>query len=613
MVKKPLDKLVRSVVSHRNLKLPAQQAAVLFSVVVLLVGISASLFLASVIARQARSDYQAALEQKQNAIQAQLTTAVSGYNQLLIAGATLWNLKGDVTADEWSRFYDDMQVHMHLPSTLGVGYAKVTTKDGVPDLETAMQAQGVQGYTVHPVTDDEVQAPVTYLQPETDVNRKSLGYNMYADPSRRDAMIRATEGASMAVSAPVTLIQDEGNPQMKGRVSVLLYYPVYDSTTLPMTVEARHQLLKGFVYVVMRPADVLDGYRIVAPQNFQSVNVTLTDTSGDTQTLAQAASAGKVTGGQASANDVVVGNRKWNLQVAGAPSVVNTTVVPLLIIIGGSLLGFALALTMLRTMLRRIEHVQRTYENEVERTKDELLALASHQLRTPASGVKQYIGILTSGIVGPLTAAQQQIAEKAFNANERQIEIINELLYVSKIEAGKVTIRPTRTNVTPIIKKLIDSMRATAHAKNIRIVFRSQQSRYVYGDEQYFTMIIDNLVSNAIKYSYPNTTVSVKMIPQKNNMLAIAVSDHGVGISEQDMDQLFQKFRRINNPLSRSESGSGLGLFLAYQLARAHGGDITVESKEGKGSTFTLLLPTKHNFEEAQVNIVDYSDSRLPH
>ena len=276
------------------------------------------------------------------------------------------------------------------------------------------------------------------------------------------------------------------------------------------------------------------------------------------------------------------------------------------------MLGFVIALTMLRTLLRRLEHVQRSYEHEVERTKDELLALASHQLRTPASGVKQYIGILTSGIVGPLTAAQQQIAEKAYNTNERQIEIINQLLYVSKIEAGKVTLRLVKSDITPVVQRAVDSLQATARLKNIKVIFKTKQPRYVFGDEQYFAMIVDNLISNAIKYSYPNTTVMVRIVRRPDDFLAVSVTDRGVGIPDHDKEHLFQKFRRLNNPLSRSESGSGLGLFLAYQLARAHGGDITVSSQEGKGSTFTLLLPTTLRFNEAQVDIVDRYEPRLP-
>lgn len=598
--------------------MPAQQSALLFAVIILLAGIITSLFLASLVARQARDDFRISLAQKQNAIESQLSSAVTGYNQLLIAGATLFNLKGDLTPQEWEQFYEDMQVERQLPSTLGLGYVSVVKDGDFATLESKMRELGSDNFTVYPKTyptdGDTIHTAITYLEPSNDINVKSLGYDMHSELSRREAMDRAVDSASMAISAPVILVQDKGTSvEAQGRQGVLMYYPVYMTRVLPMTVESRRQQLKGFVYIAARPADILDGYRTESPQTFDRVDVVLADTAGEARQLAAIA---HVTGSKndrlLTSGEIVVGNRRWVTEVSGRPNVVNMTVLPMLIILGGSLMGFVLAVTMLRTLLRRLEHVQKSYEHEVERTKDELLALASHQLRTPASGVKQYIGILTSGIVGPLTAAQQQIADKAFNANERQIEIINELLYVSKIEAGKVTLRPVKSDITPAIQRSVDALQAAANAKNIKIVFRTKQPRYIYGDEQYYAMIIDNLISNAVKYSYPNTTVNVRVTKRQNDMLAIAVIDRGVGIPDLDKVQLFQKFRRINNPLSRSESGSGLGLFLAYQLARAHGGDIVVESREGHGSTFTLLLPTKQRFNESQVNIVDKFDVQPP-
>lgn len=608
-------KSFKSLLSSKNLKLPAQQSAMLFSAIILLLGVVISLFLASLIVRQARADYTVSLEQKQNAIESQLISAVTGYNQLLIAGTTLLNLHGDLTGREWKQFYENMQVERHLPSTLGVGYVTVLKKDDIEAFETTMRNRGSPDFTVNPVNGEEVQAAITYLEPVDDVNKQAIGYDMYSDPIRRDAMSRAIDSADMAVSAPVMLVQGKGEvSEAQGRKAVLMYYPVYTTKTPPITVDERRQQIKAFVYIIVRPSDILDGYYETSPQAFDGVDVVLADKSGDPQQLATAS---RASGGkddrQVAEDDILVSNRKWSVEVSGHEGMFATTAVPFIVVIGGSLLGFVVAITMLRTLLRRIENVQRSYEHEVERTKDELLALASHQLRTPASGVKQYIGILTSGIVGALTPAQQQIAEKAFNANERQIEIINQLLYVSKIEAGKVTLRLTKSNITPVIQRVIDALHAAAKTKNIKVVFRTKQARYIYGDDQYYSMIVDNLISNAIKYSYPNTTVTVRMTSLPNDMLAIAVTDQGVGISDHDKEQLFQKFRRIDNPLSRSESGSGIGLFLAYQLARAHGGDIKVESKEGKGSTFTLLLPTSHRFDEVQVNIVEWSDPDLPH
>jgi two-component system sensor histidine kinase SenX3 len=119
-------------------------------------------------------------------------------------------------------------------------------------------------------------------------------------------------------------------------------------------------------------------------------------------------------------------------------------------------------------------------------------------------------------------------------------------------------------------------------------------------------MIIENIISNAIKYSYPDSTVTVssKLDPTS---FVVKVTDKGVGISEEDIERIFEKFDRIDNPLSRQEGGSGLGLFLANQLAKGHGGSITVEQNKTKGSTFVVTLPRVAMIDNDIVNIADSS------
>ena len=132
-------------------------------------------------------------------------------------------------------------------------------------------------------------------------------------------------------------------------------------------------------------------------------------------------------------------------------------------------------------------------------------------------------------------------------------------------------------------------------------------------------MLIDNLISNAVKYSYPSTLVRISL-RSHGDTVELVVKDKGVGIAPQDHEKIFHKFTRVDNPLSREAGGSGLGLFLARQLARAHGGDTTVDSHHKKGSTFILTLPKRSTINTAIVHLdptygqkrqrIDDSDSR---
>jgi len=605
---------IKKLLSPNNKKLPAQKAALLIAVTVLIIGVVSSLFLASVIHRQANDEFVDSLLQRNNALRSQFSSALGGYGHLLYGGSSLFSLKGEVSREEWHKFYLDMKVQEELPDTLGVGFVPYVTKDRLAALEEQVRTNDYPEFTVTPTNPRSDYTAILYLEPLNEVNKKAIGYDMFSQPQRNAAMTLARDTGKVAMSSPVQLVQDTGDGKVNDDpLGVLVYYPVYSTSYAPTTIDQRRDQLRGFVYVAVRPQDVLDSYLANVPQISEDIDIKVQDiTDGSEGVLGRV---NKLSPGasnkQSIVREVVIANRTWQVTTIGRPPVVSSTVLPLASVLAGSLVSVLLSAFMLQLLLKRIARIEHSYAAEVERTKDELLALASHQLRTPASGVKQYIGILTSGIMGELTPAQQQIAEKAYNTNERQIEIINQLLYVSKIEAGKITVRPSRSNITPIIQRIVDQSEPNAERKNVKINFRTKKEHYIYGDEQYYPMIIDNLISNAIKYSHPKTSVSIK-VSERGDMVAVSVADHGVGVAVEDQGQLFQKFNRIENPLSRSEGGSGLGLYLAYQLARAHGGDIEVCSTVGKGSAFTLLLPKKRSIAEAVVDIADYSGDILP-
>lgn len=263
---------------------------------------------------------------------------------------------------------------------------------------------------------------------------------------------------------------------------------------------------------------------------------------------------------------------------------------PLTIFITTSLLSILLGTYTFALFLNRTQRIEKQHKKEVEKTKNELLALASHQLRTPASGVKQYLGMVLEGYTGDLKPEQKRMLKKAYNSNERQIETINQLLYVAQADAGELRLMPSTFNLSALVKAVIQDQRRPADEKNIEIKFSRAKSVYVHGDKRFLRMIIENLVSNATKYSFESSIIEVSVSRQAKTAL-VKVRDHGVGIAERDFPQLFLKFTRIENELSHSVGGSGIGLFLSQRLAKAHRGSIQVESTKSKGSTFTLVLP----------------------
>lgn len=228
---------------------------------------------------------------------------------------------------------------------------------------------------------------------------------------------------------------------------------------------------------------------------------------------------------------------------------------------------------------------------ELNRSKDEFISLASHQLRTPATGVKQYVGMLLAGYAGRISEQQRQLLNTAYESNERQLKIINDLLKVAHLDAGKVSLQKTMVDIVDLIEDVIDEQADTFKSRGQGAIFkRSEKSILVRVDEDRIRMVLENLIDNASKYSLHGSTVVISVKKYGRNLL-VRVKDQGVGIDQQDQDKLFKKFSRIDNPLSTLVGGTGLGLYWAKEIIDLHGGTIEVDSQVKKGTTFTIRLP----------------------
>lgn len=228
---------------------------------------------------------------------------------------------------------------------------------------------------------------------------------------------------------------------------------------------------------------------------------------------------------------------------------------------------------------------------QIDKTKDEFVALASHQLRTPASAVKGNISMLLDGYFGTVPAEQQEILEDAYASNERQLGIIDDMLSVARVELGRLVVTKASTNMAQLVEAAVDEHRFAIQSRDQTVeVVRPEQLEYPV-DAPKMKIVLDNLISNASKYTPAGGRIRVRLEARPGGIL-IDVQDNGVGIPEQGRDQLFRKFSRITNPLSAESGGTGLGLYLANEIVKLHGGDIQVTSSESMGSTFSVSLPT---------------------
>lgn len=232
-----------------------------------------------------------------------------------------------------------------------------------------------------------------------------------------------------------------------------------------------------------------------------------------------------------------------------------------------------------------------TSEVELEHAKDEFISIASHELRTPATIVKQYLSMVIGGYVGGITVDQLVMLTTAFENNERQLNIINDLLKVARAEADTVKIAKENVDIVKVIDEIIEVQSDKFKVAKQKIIFNHKvKAAYLPSDLVHVRMIFENLLSNANKYTPNGGKITIDLIENTTN-IKVAIKDTGVGISAQDIPKLFQKFSRIHNPLATTAGGSGLGLYWVKKLVDLHNASIRVNSKLNEGTTFTVNFP----------------------
>ena len=227
------------------------------------------------------------------------------------------------------------------------------------------------------------------------------------------------------------------------------------------------------------------------------------------------------------------------------------------------------------------------------RNKSEFLANLSHELRTPLSSIIGLSEVMREGKAGALTAQQTRFAAMINDSGEHLLALINDILDLSKIEAGRMELHRVEFDVPAEIGKAMAALgtRAERHGIELRSKIDPEVGVF-YADRRKFRQILLNLLSNAVKFTPDGGRIGIraKLTPQG---LKVAVRDSGVGISAEDQAALFKEFSQVGNDRARKAQGTGLGLALTKRLVELHGGAIALKSEPGKGSTFSFTLPAR--------------------
>jgi PAS domain S-box-containing protein len=236
---------------------------------------------------------------------------------------------------------------------------------------------------------------------------------------------------------------------------------------------------------------------------------------------------------------------------------------------------------------------------ELDRLKDEFISLVSHELRTPLTSIRGYLELLLDGGAGELSDDQSRFLSVVDRNSKRLMHLVGDLLFLAQVEAGKLTLELGEVRLDDVVSESVEAAKPIADEKGIQLRASLDTTSNMVGDRGRLGQVLDNLVSNAIKFTTEGGAVDVRLSSTADEAL-IEVADNGIGIAPEEQELLFDRFFRSSEATERAIPGTGLGLTIVKAIVERHDGTVEVESASGRGTTMRVRLPVReaHAAEE---------------
>lgn len=246
-----------------------------------------------------------------------------------------------------------------------------------------------------------------------------------------------------------------------------------------------------------------------------------------------------------------------------------------------------------KTIADRTKELKIAYDNlkKLDDKKSEFISVAAHQLRTPLSAVKWGLAMMHNEEIGKLTADQKEFLKKNINSNNKVIEIVNELLDIDLYTKDEQEYTFESADISKIICDIIESVSSLSKKRNIEIDWNQPNEKIIAEiDSKKIAIVMQNLIDNAIKYGEMNSSITIR-VQKINTIVQISVKNKGIGIPNEDADDIFQRFFRAKNAVRKETEGMGIGLFISKNIVEDHGGRIWFDSKKDGETTFYVEIP----------------------
>ncbi len=580
------------------------------------------------------------------------------YKMILQGGAGVFMASEEVGREEWRAYVEYRRVQALFPGIHGLGFAPVIRRAELEEYIRSVRSEGFPDYTVWPEGERDEYTPVIYPEPMNERLRRVIGYDMFSEAVRRAAITRARDTGEVSISGRVRLV---GETEKDTQPGFLMYVPVYGKGTAVSSPEERRAAVRGYVFGAFRITKIIFGGGILISlllflllRNLESVGVramslaremtaALRESEARYQILTDNLSVGVSLIGPGM--EVLAANatlRGWfpgfdpethplcftvystpplAEPCEGCPVVmayqdgeVHIAERPALTSLGERLLR--ITAMPVRGADGRIIHVHATLEDitqqkqleqeriareaaeEASRQKSRFLSHMSHEIRTPLNAILGFAQILEHD--PSLTPRQKEQVRSILRSGNHLLKLINDILDLSKIEAGRVELRPVVFCLADLMEELEMMFRSRAQAKHLQFLLDLEEDlpSYVNADEGKLRQVLINLVGNAIKFTERGgVALQVRSEPlqaepegdKRSLRLVFEVEDSGPGIPESELERIFDSFQQ--GQAVANAGGTGLGLAISRRFVEMMGGRLMVESVVGKGSIFRFDVP----------------------